>query len=239
MRPLLLGHRGVRRHAPENTIAAFRLALEHGCDGFEFDLRRTADAQCILCHDPRLAGRDVEKTPYAALLEAHRRRARNCGDDECPPLLDQVLEGFPGAFLNLELKVPGLEEAVAASVKARRLPGGYIVSSFLPEVLVRLRQLAPDMPLGLIAQTYKRLALWSTLPIDAVFVYRTLLSRESVREFHDAGKRVFAWTVNDRREMVRFAEWGVDALISDDTRLLAETFPGLKPAGNLARVSPA
>ena len=52
-KPLLLGHRGAKSYAPENTIEAFELALQHGCDGFEFDVRFTADAQAVICHDPK------------------------------------------------------------------------------------------------------------------------------------------------------------------------------------------
>ncbi len=58
-RPLLLGHRGARRAAPENTLEAFDLALAHGCDGFEFDVRMTRDGRCVICHDPRLRGREI------------------------------------------------------------------------------------------------------------------------------------------------------------------------------------
>ena len=224
MRPLLLGHRGARRSAPENTLAAFRIALEHGCDGFEVDLRLTADAQCVLCHDKRLARREVEKSSYAELVEAYRRRAPNCCEEDSPTLVERVLTRFPDAYVDLEIKVGGVEEHVAAAVRTHPPRHGYCVSSFLPEVLLRYRALEPAAPLGLIAQTDKRLAAWRELPIQAVFVYRTLVSRELIRQLQRAGKEVFVWTVNDAREMVRFAEWGVDGIISDHTQRLASTF---------------
>lgn len=223
MRPLLLGHRGARRRSPENTIAAFRRALADGCDGFEMDLRRTADAHCVLCHDKRLYRREVENSTYAELLEAHRRRRPDCSEDECPTLLERVLQNFPNAYMDLEIKVPGLEQNVAAALRAHPPAGAYIVSSFLPEVLLRYRQLEPGTPLGLIAQTSRRLSLWPTLPIESVFVYRTLLTARLMDEWHGAGKRVFVWTVNDRRDMQRFAQWGVDGIISDDAELLVRT----------------
>jgi glycerophosphoryl diester phosphodiesterase len=57
-RPLLLGHRGLRvpQAPPENTFAAFDLALQHGCDGFEFDVRLTGDGRAVICHDPWAQG---------------------------------------------------------------------------------------------------------------------------------------------------------------------------------------
>ena len=223
MRPLLLGHRGASRYAPENTLAAFRLALEHGCDGFEFDLRRTSDAQCYVCHDPRVHGVDVERTSYALLLDRHRRRHPSCSAEECPPPLEEVLRRFSRAFLNLELKVCGLEAAVVELLR-RHPPARSLVSSFLPEALLRYRELDAETPLGLICKSRAQLALWSALPLAAVFLHRRLVSPPLVTELHDAGKTVFAWTVNHSREMRRFAEWGVDGLISDDTRLLVQTF---------------
>ena len=50
-RPILLGHRGASKYAPENTFEAFDLALQHGCDGFELDARLTSDAKALICHD--------------------------------------------------------------------------------------------------------------------------------------------------------------------------------------------
>src|SRR5437773_9388853 len=103
--PLLLGHRGARHYAPENTMAAFELALAHGCDGFEFDVRRTADGRCVICHDRRLGRYLIEKTRYDQLAPR-------------TPCLPDVLDKFSGrAFLDIELKVSGLEHDVAGMIR--------------------------------------------------------------------------------------------------------------------------
>lgn len=231
MPPLLLGHRGARRSAPENTLAAFRIALEQGCDGFELDLRRTADAQCVLCHDKHLARREVEKSSYSELLQAYRKRRPDCCDEDSPTLLERVLARFSGAYIDIEIKVAGVEEDVAAAVRMHP-PQAYCVSSFLPEVLLRYRALEPAAPLGLIAQTTKRLAAWRELPVQAVFAYRTLVTSELIREVHRTGRQLLVWTVNEPREMLRFAEWGADGIISDRTELLVRTLdPGRRTAG--------
>ena len=223
MRPLLLGHRGARRSSPENTLAAFQRALDHGCDGFEFDLRQSSDAHCVVCHDPKLAGRVVERSTYDSLLAAHRRRNPGCREDECPTLLDVVLQKFSAAFLDVELKVGGIEEAVLRLLRAHP-PRRFLVSSFLPEVIARCRELDPSLPLGLICEDRKQLARWEKLPIQAVFAHRKLVTRELVSELHAAGQQVFVWTVNDEREMRRLAELGVAGLISDDSELLGKVF---------------
>src|SRR5215467_10956716 len=112
--PLLLGHRGARatRTIPENTIQSFDLALAHGCDGFEFDVRRTADNYAVICHDPALAGLPVAGSTYSAIV--HKQRSTfptavsNC---QAIPCLEDVVQHYGGrAFLDVELKVAGLEE---------------------------------------------------------------------------------------------------------------------------------
>src|SRR5262245_160605 len=99
--PLLLGHRGALRYAPENTLAAFDLALEHGCDGFEFDVRLTLDGRAVVCHDPAVHGYSVAGTRFPTLLEASTGAI---------PTLPEVWERYRSkAFLNIELKVAGIE----------------------------------------------------------------------------------------------------------------------------------
>ena len=208
---LLLGHRGARRYAPENTLAAFELALDHGCDGFEFDVRLTADRRPILCHDPRLAGREIETSRY---------------DQFAPgvPCLPDVLENFAArAFLDIELKVTGMEAEVAGLLRERPPRRGYFVSSFLPEVLERLHAADKSVPLGLICNSQRQLAGWASVAVGALFLERGLVTPGTVESLQAAGKQVFVWTVNREREMLQFAELKVDGIVSDDSRLLAQT----------------
>jgi glycerophosphoryl diester phosphodiesterase len=208
-RPFLLGHRGARRDAPENTIAAFELALAHGCDGFEFDVRLTADQRCVICHDPRLAGLDLETSRYHQLAPG-------------TPCLPDVLEKFAArAFLDIELKVSGAERDVAATVRDHPPQRGYFISSFLPQVIERLGATDKTLPLGLICDSRHQLAAWTRLPIEAVFLERRLATSAIVETLHAANKKVFVWTVNRERDMRRFAQLAVDGIISDDTKLLA------------------
>jgi glycerophosphoryl diester phosphodiesterase len=208
---LLLGHRGARRYAPENTIAGFELALEHGCDGFEFDVRFTADRRLILCHDPRLAGCDIETSRYDQFTPG-------------TPCLPEVLERFAArAFLDIELKVAGMELELADMLRRHPPQAGCFVSSFLPQVIERLSAVDKSLPLGLICDSQRQLAGWTSLAIRALFLERGLVTPGVVEALHAAGKKVFVWTVNREREMRQFAELHVDGIISDDTQLLAQT----------------
>ncbi len=206
-RPLLLGHRGARKYAPENTLPALELALDHGCDGFEFDVRMTADMHAVICHDPK----------YLIKVVAESKRS-----ELDVPLLADVLAQFASrAFLNIELKVSGTESCTAELLGLHPFRG--VVSSFLPEVIEKLERYQADVPLGLICESRRELQQWKELPIQAVMANRGLVSEDLIAELRESNKQVFVWTVNSAREMTRLAEWGVDGIISDDTKLLVET----------------
>jgi glycerophosphoryl diester phosphodiesterase len=214
---LLLGHRGARLYAPENTIPAFDLALEHGVDGFEFDVRSTSNRQAIICHDPRLNRLIIRRHTFKQL------QASFASAEEWPPSLEDVLDRYSrSAFLNIEVKVRGMEQIVVRAVRRTR-PQRYFISSFLPSVVRTLYTIDPQLVLGALAQTRWQLRRWRILPVIYVVPHYRLLSRRLMRKLHDAGKTVITWTVNHPRQMRRAAAMGVDGIISDDTKLLVET----------------
>jgi glycerophosphoryl diester phosphodiesterase len=210
--PLLLGHRGARatRTIPENSFASFDLALQHGCDGFEFDVRPTGCGSAIVCHDAKVGRVTVSRA--------------TCGQLPDLPRLEDVLHRYGHcAFLDVELKVRGLEPLVLAALRQHPPQRDYVVSSFLPGVFMELKARNASVPLGMICQKPAQLARWRKLPVDYLIAHRSLVSQKLVETIHQAGKRIFAWTVNKREEMLRLAEWEVDAIISDDTALLVGT----------------
>lgn len=219
--PLLLGHRGARHYAPENTLAAFDLALAHGCDGFEFDVRMSADQFPIIVHDPNL--HDVVIADFTA--------ERLFALQNTIPQMWQVFERYAlSAYLNIELKVVGLEERVAELLEVYPPQRGYLVSSFLPESIRAMHDHGPDVPVGYICRRDNLLPLWQTLPITHVVAHYTLVTPALLKEVHGAGLKLFTWTVNGQQDMLRMAELGVDGIISDDTRLLCDVLPHRRSA---------
>ena len=210
-RPLLLGHRGARstKSIPENTLASFDLALEHGCDGFEFDVRCTRDGRAVLCHDPEFGGIEIAQAGAAQLPDL--------------ALLEQVLARYEKtAFLDIELKVSGLEAMVLKGLRKHPPLKGYVISSFLPEVLLTLHENDPDVPLGLICETTPQLRKWPDLPVQFVFPHHTLINIDLRRQLQGASRKLFAWTVNLRDRMLELQQMGVDGIISDRTDLLGK-----------------
>ena len=210
--PLLLGHRGARASTgiPENTFASFDLALEHGCDGFEFDVRLAACGTAVIFHDPK-----VGKTTIA------RARAKQLPQ---LPQLDDVIQRYrERAFLNIELKVKDLEAKVLAALGEFPPTHGYVVSSFIPDVVMDLEARSSSVAIGIICETAAQLARWRQLPVDYVIPHQSLVDQLLVQDIHDSGLRILVWTVNDTEAMLRLANWGVDGIISDETERLVHT----------------
>jgi glycerophosphoryl diester phosphodiesterase len=234
-RLLLLGHRGARLpQIPENTFAAFDLALQAGCDGFEFDVRCTRDRQLVVLHDPKLRGLGVGASACAELRQRWQEKVvprlppppSSAHQEPAPPCLPDVLQRYRGrAFLDIELKVAGVEEGVLRALREHP-PAAFVVSSFLPQVLRDLGERDDRIPLGLICENTRQLALWPHLPVSFVIPHFKLASRELVEELHAAGKKVMVWTVNREPEMRRMAELGVDGIVSDDPARLAKAISG-------------
>lgn len=218
--PLLLGHRGsgASRLVVENSFAAFDLALEHGCDGFEFDIRLTGCGRAIVCHDEVVREIKVASAGASELTDM--------------PQLREVLALYrKRAFLNIELKVRGIEHALLGLLRETPPERDYVISSFLPEVMMELKA-RRAIPVGIICETPAQLMNWRSLPTDYVMAHEPLVTQNLVEDIHQAGRKIVAWTVNEQAAMLRLAKWGVDGIISDDTQLLGETFgrfpPGLR-----------
>jgi glycerophosphoryl diester phosphodiesterase len=200
---LLLGHRGARgvKNVAENTLASFDLALSQGCDGFEFDVRLTADAQAVICHNPTTHGLEISLHPAQSLAL---------------PSLRQVLARYQStAFLDIELKAPGLERITIDLLREFQPGRGFVVSSFIPEVLTGIHDLDKAVPLGLICETKVQLSLWNEFPVSYVIPHYKLLSQSLLREIKAGRKKVFVWTVNAPAAINRVLSWGVDGIISD------------------------
>lgn len=224
--PLLLGHRGLRasraqlltKHfrklPPENSIAAFDLALEQGAHGFEFDVRMTSDGQAVVCHDPLIEHMRVANCTFADL---HR---------VLPHLvsLKEILARYgERAFLDIELKVAGLEGLTLELVHQHCTPDMFVISSFIPEVITTVARLDSQVALGHIFNLAENANIWRELPVSYIFPSQPLASEHLIEQAIKAGKRVVPWTVNSSRQMRHFINCGVSGLITDDPAILVRT----------------
>jgi glycerophosphoryl diester phosphodiesterase len=223
--PLLLGHRGVRGERPENTLAAFELALESGLDGIECDVQRTADGELILFHDFEIQGKKVNTLKY------HHLKSIDPRIPKVSELLD-LARRYPGTLLNLELKsetlrTDGLERDILHLVRHYGLENRIIISSFNPVSLLRVRLRNPTVRTGLLYSPDMgwwgkdaRLAAW--LHVDALHPYFETVTPQMLSSAHRRGLAVNTWTVNDEMRISSLCSLNVDAIIGDSpARLLS------------------
>jgi len=198
-------------------MAAFDHAMEAGCDGFELDVRLTADAVPVIWHDARLRGRFVSRQAFGSLRQrcaVAGRLPRRPAVELCQ--LEEVLARFARVgWIDIELKVRGVEAQVVQLVRRYR-PRGFVISSFRRSVLREVHRLDPGLPLAFIFDRMPRWKVWSELPIQFVKPSARLVTPARVRQFHAAGKKVLTWTVNHPAAMHRLKEAGVDGMIGDD-----------------------
>jgi glycerophosphoryl diester phosphodiesterase len=234
---LLLGHRGCRGEFTENTLAAFDHAIDCGCDGFELDVRMSADAVPVIWHDARVRGRSIARHTFAELRErcagtsphirqmradvGHPRRSgRGRGAIELCQLEEVLARYAQVGWIDIELKARGAEVQVAALLRRYRPARGFIVSSFLKPVLLEIHRIDPELPLAFIFDRMPREKTWRELPIQFVKPAARLVTAARVRRFHEAGMKVLTWTVNRPAAMRRLCEAGVDGMIGDDPAVL-------------------
>lgn len=239
-RPIIFAHRGASAHAPENTLAAFELALRQGADAVELDAKLTADGQVVVIHD-----QTVDRTTDGAgtvrkmtLAELRKLDAGSHFDvsfqGEPIPTLEEVLKAIGQlTFINIELTnyaslTDELPQKTAALVKRLKLTRRVMFSSFNPIALRRVGHLLPDTPIGLLAFPGGKGWLARSWFGRLLVRYQALnpehsdISERMLKKMHDMGRRVMTYTVNDPQEMQRLFQLGVDGIFTDEITLAVQ-----------------
>ena len=230
----VFAHRGASQYAPENTLEAFRLAMEQGAEGIELDVHLSADGELVVIHDETLErttnGTGLVKDHTLAQLQALRADNHMEGFEAARiPTLRQVLELVrPGDMqVNIELKTgilwyEGIEEKTLELVKELGMQDRVVYSSFNHYSIEEVRRLDP---------TAETAYLFS----DVIFEVEKYAARRGVKGLHPAlwpvkmadfltaylqsGLAVRVWTVNRPEDMRLLMERGVDAVITNDPAL--------------------
>jgi len=244
MPPLIIAHRGWSAKAPENTLAAFRSAMEFGVDGLELDVHQSKDGHIVICHDERLERTTDGKGLIAdhTLDELKRLDAGSWFDaayaGEKLPTLEELFRaihalGWRG-LINIELKTsvqryPGIESKVAELVREFDLVDQVLISSFNHDSLVESRRVAPELPTAaLYSKAFPE--PWNyarSLGCAALHPAHPAVTAELVAGTHVAALTVNAWTVDDPDLARSLAETGVDGIITNaPDRIREALFPG-------------
>lgn len=233
-RPLVIAHRGASGYAPENTLAAFQLAVEQGADMVELDVHLSRDGEVVVIHDDRL-----ERTTdghglvgSATLAELRRldagawRGAQFTG--QRIPTLDEVLAWAHGRTrLAIEIKngpyfYPDIEAKVAALLARHAMLDQALVISFDHHALRRLRAIDPRITTGVLyaARPVDPVALASACGAAVLEPHWSYVTPEDVQRAHAAGLRVVAWSTSAPDVLQHLIASGVDGIATDHPDLL-------------------
>jgi glycerophosphoryl diester phosphodiesterase len=228
MNNLCVAHRGFSSTAPENTMAAFSMAMERPeVQWLELDVQLSRDGVPVVIHDFTLErttnGRGrVKDTDWAALklLDAGSWKGKNYTGERIPSL-SEVLDRTCGKVrLNIELKTqgdmyPGLPAAVIHELRKRHMQHDVVITSFEPSALVEVKKLAPELQTGLIidAKPADLLAALKQMHCTFLSLGYTNVDKALMSEMNAAGIRVMAWTVDDKAVMKKLAAIDPDVMI--------------------------
>jgi glycerophosphoryl diester phosphodiesterase len=235
-RPWIIAHRGVSMHAPENTFAAFDLALREGADFIELDVRRSRDGRLVVIHDATV-DRTTNGRGRVADLPWEELNRLDAGSWFGPafagqplPLLEEVLDRYAGKIgLLVELKDPDAESELAGLLVRRGLQNGLenrlIVQSFHAQSMRRLRKLLPEIQIGVLTGQTGKMPSKKDLDRFAAFadfinVRLDLADAGLVRRIHGRGALTLVWTVRHAGEVDRLLQAGVDGIVTDDPALV-------------------
>lgn len=221
MKPKIYAHRGASIQAPENTLAAFQLALDQGADGIELDVMLSKDHHLVVIHDGSV-DRTTNGSGRVRDLTLAELKQLDAGDGETIPTLAETLDQFGGRFLiNIELKnystiFDALPLAVAEMVSDYGVADSILVSSFNPFNFRRFHRVLPEVPRGML--TFPGRAqniLYRLFRYEAFHPYFKDVDEALVQTVHARGRQINVWTVDEAAEIRHLAKLGVDAIITN------------------------
>lgn len=235
--PLAIAHRGFSPDGRENTLPAFRAALDLGYQYLETDLNTTADGVTLVFHDATLDRVTDQSGAIAELPYAVVSRAR-IGGREPVPTLRELFQALPGANFNIDVKDARSAANLAALIEEFGLHDRVCVASFSDmrrrEVLRRLSRPVACSPGKKLLVAYFALQAWAPAPVMRALMRAAdvlqiptrhknleLVTRRSVARAHRAGLKVHVWTINEPAEMHRLLDLGVDGIMTDRADVLA------------------
>jgi glycerophosphoryl diester phosphodiesterase len=235
----VVAHRGASGYAPENTMAAFRLAVEMGARFIETDLHLTRDARVVAIHDSTL-DRTTTGHGLVDLMSIKEVRALDAGAwfgslsaksfvGESVPTLDEILRFAKetDVIFYLEIKSDstwGAEHAVVAALRDTGEAARIVILSFEPATLESVNRLDRTIMTGYLCEYPSNDLVERTVRAGArqIAARGDLVTSELVKRAHQAGLQVVTWTINEPDQMRRLIEAGVDGIMTDyPDRLIA------------------
>jgi glycerophosphoryl diester phosphodiesterase len=219
----IIGHRGSPREHRENTLASFRRAFADGAHAVELDVHATRDGIVVVHHDPVTNSRPGESGTVAVIAESTLDTIESIvvgsggiEGTERIPTLETLLETVPaGSTVYVEVKAPRIEAEVVAVIRASGRT--CAVHSFDHRVALRVRDIAPEIPVGILQTSYPVDPIRGMHDAGARDLWQQweLVDEALIHLVHGDARRIIAWTVNSPDVARRLLDWGVDGICSD------------------------
>jgi glycerophosphoryl diester phosphodiesterase len=231
-KPIIFAHRGASGYAPENTIAAFKMAVSMGADAIELDTKLSSDDVVMVMHD-QTVDRTTEQSGNLRTYTAQQLQEMDAGSHfdvkfagEKVPTLAEVFEAVgQKIFINIELtnyqtSGDGLVDKVIELIDQFSMNERVIFSSFLPSNLLRARKLKPYIPAAILCLPGKeglvsRSFAGKWISPELIHPYFSDVNAAMMKREKDRHRRVHVWTVNEPEEMNRLFELGVQGIFTD------------------------
>jgi glycerophosphoryl diester phosphodiesterase len=225
---LVIGHKGASKTEPENTLKAFKRAIELEADFIELDVQFSKDKEIVVSHDyniERITGQNI----YINKMTVKELKQYDIGEGESIPTLKEVISLTNGKIgLQIELKEVGTGKVVIDMLREANLIDSTIISSFIHNELLEIKKIEPRVRLG--ALISERVSTPSDLKkatkriikkkLFAVHPHYKGVNRDLVEYAHNNNLKVNVWTVNEKEDIQRMIDIGVDGIIGDDIPLL-------------------
>ena len=235
----VIAHRGANKYFPQNTVPAFKKAVELGADCVETDVHLTKDGVLVICHDYTIDATsdgtgDISQMTYEELLRYDFGSYR--GEEFAGlriPTLEEFLEAVKGLeIIDIEIKPPRdrsmlVVERTLEMVERFGLTDRLFLTSFDCEVLLAAKELNPEIKTGLLYSIVEEETphleelLDDPIPfakqyrVDALNPFVLVMSEDYIIEAHEAGLKVYPWTVNPEESVQMLLEMGCDGVITD------------------------
>lgn len=232
-RPIIFGHRGASKYAPENTLIAFQTAFDQGAPAIELDVMLSVDEKLVVIHDTTVdrttnsSGKVNELTLDALKKIDAGSKFTTKYNGERIPTLEEVFDLTKGRFLvNIELKnyhspADCLVEKVIDLVVNRKMNDSVIFSSFLPGNIIKVRKRLPNVPSALLTfggliGKFEISPLLRFLSPHFIHPDYQLIDEKFIQREHTHHRRVNVWTIDKEADLRRFIKADVDGIITDD-----------------------
>jgi len=221
-KPLLIAHRGANKDAPENTLKAFKKAIELKADYVEFDVHGSKDHEIVIMHDAdtfRTTGHKgkIEEMTLRELKEL------DCGEGEQIPTLQELIEVAKGKIgLQCEIKAEGIAEKVIEILRGANLIDSTIISSFKHDELIKIKKIEPQAKLApLILGIRKNKTIREAIEYGfyAIHPLYKFAKEKFINAAHENNLKINVWTVDDRDTMEELVNRSVDGIITNDVAL--------------------